>query len=143
MIQFVTSNEKTSTPTGPIRLSNEIPVLSPIENQQMNKTAITLINKEIITLREILVTIQDQVGQINGKITVTNEKINTLMERSHNMSQGVNEISEVTYQEDRSCTITMSQTAGDETVMTPGQLSYSEATPNVKPTPAPRKTNSN
>ena len=142
--------EQTSTPAGPRRILNRTPMLSPIEHhtQQSNEDQLTLINKEMTALREVLVSIQDQVIKMTGQITITHQKINTLMEKSFSIHQGVDEISDATTQ-DGSCFITISQTAGDETIMTPGEMSYSEAitstppvnpTPKVKPTPAPRKT---
>ena len=144
--------ELTSTPTGPRRMLNKTPLLSPIKHQtintqQGNEDQLTLINKDITALREVLVSIQDQMIKMTGQITITHQKINILMEKSLCIGQGVNEISDATTQ-DGSCFITMSQTSGEKTIMTPGKMSFSEAvtntpvnpTLNVKPTPAPRRT---
>ena len=56
-----TENELTSTPTGPRRISNKTPQLSPISSQPQtvitqsrNGDALTLINEEITSLREVL-----------------------------------------------------------------------------------------
>ena len=57
------------------------------------------------------------------------------------------DISDVSTQDGSHC-ITISQTVGDETVMIPGNMSYSEVLSNtsvnpnakIKPTPAPKKT---
>ena len=136
---------QSSTPTGPRRVLSRTPQLSPI---QSNEDPLALINKEISALREVLVTIQDQMKIMTGQITITHQKINTLMEKSSSIGQGVDDISDTTTQ-DGSCFITISQTVGEDTIMTPGKVSYSEAvtntppvnpTQNVKSIPAPRKT---